>query len=621
MRLQQCLHETNTSHLRAISAYRKINTGENPTQAQLISVLKKELTQESKCKALIEMMNGSESEIVQQIRDAGGSHNAAELEKSWGCDDPDVAKRWFWHEKVSSGLARLRLAGILFLVYKETESEKHYVLPEEFHDWFSLPPLIEKTKGYAPYTYFAAELNLLSDIFHVLQYFEQFRVRVLRNGNLPKRHKNILIKRLNELAPSEHPRDLHYIEFIFELLTAAEFLNLRRGILIVSVSMKTWFARTPAEQIQDIFRIWMSSDKQFDIEAICGNTIESAGLRHPVKRVKLAFIELVKRLPRRWIKLSDISEYFYRYRPFFFRTDHSEGLWRLTDRDTGELISGDKTWDCLEIRILNFLIGNILVWMGLIALGIDKNSKADGCYLTPLGNLVLCGDSNSVEHEIEPPLNKLIIQADFEILAPAAIVLSVRDYLEKVAEFVCGGYIQRYRLTRDSIAKAMESGLEAGEIMNFLEKASEGNLPGNIRASLSDWMDEFGQIDFSKRILLSTRDEYLMLEIMSRPAISKFIEKQIGPSAALIRELDADSLVSEIKRAGYLPRVTINKKTNANLASISLNLDSSSADFLALALKEWMKNSEYALSNKEEFLANKLIEQLNIILEQDKLEP
>ncbi|MCD4653958.1 helicase-associated domain-containing protein, partial [bacterium] len=575
MQLHNCLLETSTSHLRAIAAYRKIYTGENPSRAQVISVLMKALLIKDGFTEEIILMTDSEHEIVHQIRDVGGVLNSVDLEKSWGSDDHEVARRWFWHEKVSRGLARLRLAGILFLIRDPDDSGHVYALPNEYLQWFNVLSLNVEDPDYAPYTYFSAEFNLLSDIFHLLQYFELFRVRALRNGKLPKRHKKLLLQRMEDLAPAENRRDIVYIDLIFRLVDAFGFLNVNRGVFLVSPRSKTWFERSQLDQVKDLFQKWMNMDDHVDIETISETVVESAGLRHPMVCVKRAVVDVLKKLPEQWVTLEDISIYFQKNRSFFYRPDHSVGLWRLTDKETRKPIAADMIWNYIEKRIIKFIITKILGSMGLIDVGLDKDKAVEGVFVTPIGRAVLLGDKSYREDLNHSPLNRLIIQSDFEIIAPTGIVLSVRDRLEKVAEFICGGHMQRYRLSRNSIARAMETGMKADEIIKFLESASREDLPGNVRTSLSDWTNDFGKIRFNRRMLVTTEDKYLMQEILSRPATKRLIEKQIGPAAALVADNDIEPLIIEMKRAGYLPKINEKIDKKESLASISLDLDPS----------------------------------------------
>jgi len=615
MQLNQCLLESSTSLLRAVASYGGVDTGDTPSRADVIARLMTDFRSRDRFQRMLGRLSSWEHEIVYQVRDAGGALDAKELEKSWGGDDSDLDRRWFWHETVTRGLARLRLSGLLFRIRDPEGSGQVFAFPEEYREWIQEPPVRLQSEDYAPYKYASVEFAILSDIYHFIQYLDEFRVRPLRNGRLPKRHQRLIIRRLEELTPVPYPRDLTYIGLLHDLSGALGFILERKGLIGGSRSLDAWVQRTQPEQIHDVFTAWLDLDDQIDLQTICGMSVESAGLRHPPRRVKRAVVRAVEHLPDHWVTLADISRHFQRYRPFFYRPDHSPGLWRLINRETREPVPAPAIWNCLEHRVLRFILAGPMGWMGLLGIGLDAGGEPEGVYLTALGRAVLSGRPDDVTGAVETsPLNRIIVQPDFEILAPSAMVLSVRDTLEKIAERISGGHMQHYRLTRDSVARAMESGMQAGDIIRFLETVSRDGLPGNVRTSVCDWIEEFGRIELQPQIVLTTRDEYLMQEILARPAIGRFIRNQVGPAAAVVDDADVESLSAELKRMGYLPKIHSRTNGSATLASFSLEVDLRSLELLYSIMTEQREDRPADLSREDASVFDDLLRRLGDLL-------
>lgn len=616
MQLNQCLLESNTSLLRAVASYISVDTGGNPSRAEVIACLMQHLPDRERFQALFGRLSSWEHEIVYQVRDAGGGIDAADLEKAWGNDDTELDRRWFWHETVARGLARLRLSGILFLVRAENDSGKEYILPGQYHDWVPDPPLRIQSTDYAPYKYASVDFAILSDMYHFMQYLDEFRVRPLRNGRLPKRHLRQIIKRLDDLTPVPYPRDMAYVELLQSLANAMGFILIRKGLISARRTMDVWLERSQPQQVYDLYTAWLNMDDQIDLKTICGMTVESAGLRHPPRRVKRAVVGVIARLPDHWVTITDISRHFQRHRPFFYRPDHSPGLWRLVNPATREPVPAPTIWNCLEYRVLRFILSGALGSLGLLSVGVDDRNEIESIYLTNLGRAILEGRPETVVAQApEPsPLNKVIVQPDFDILAPAAMVLSIRDTLDRIAERVSGGHMQRYRLTRDSVARAMESGMQPGDIVRFLESTSRDTLPGNVRTSVCDWIEEFGKIELQPHILLTTRDEYLMQEILARPAVGRFIRRQVGPSTAVVDAMDVESLAAELKRMGYLPKIHESSNESGEVASFSLEIDLKSLELLYSMVTTMIENPLEQMSKDDITVLDNLIRRLGDLL-------
>lgn len=610
MQLKQCLMEVNTSLLNAIASYRRFDVGDAVDRGQLIISLGKRLGDRQSFQATVNKLTSWEHEIIYQLCEAGGQINRRQMQATWGNDDHELDKRWFWHEHVSRGLSRLRLAGILFLTRVPGASEPVYTFPVEYQSQFLSPPFIISHGEYAPYSYYDFDTTILSDIYQMSLYFEQFRVRSLRNGSLPKRNKSILLDRLEDITPAIAPRTPGYLELIFQILLKLGFVTQIKGQIRSTEPMKDWLKLSPYNQIRSLFDSWMEMDDQVDLESICQTKIVSAGLRHPVSHVKRSVIELLKDLPEQWISMDDLSKYFQHNRPFFFRPDHSPGIWRLIDDSNNESIQARGIWNRLEHRILQYMIEQCLAAFGLVSVGLDSAGNIEGFHITQTGKALLHRNPAILGGIPGKPLNEIIIQPDFAVMAPSSLVLSVRDRLQTVAEFVQGGHMQTYRLTRNSIAHALESGMVSGEILHFLESVARDGLPPNVRMSVSDWIEEFGKIEFSHQVVMRTDDEFLMQEILSRPVTNKLIQEQLGSTAAVVDQDNVETIIAEMKRIGYLPRFAGQTNGTGNMVPISLTLAVEDVEFLRSLLMEKMKDECEVIDNNEEIRMLKIVESL-----------
>lgn len=611
MQLDQCLFESGTSHLRAVAAFRNIEFSFNPSRAEVIAVLMKRLSGIASDDEVFGSLNEWEKEILFQVSEAGGMIAAGDLEKSWGSDDPEVDRRWFWHKAVSRGLARLRLAGFIFCIRHPDSGEQAYVLPEEFNHLLSMKPIEQIESAYAPFEYVSIGTSILSDIYHMLQYIEEYRVRPLRSGKLAKRHKPIIIDKFDQLTPLDRVRDESYIDLLFSLITELGFIVQRKNGLMVSRRVDDWLSRSRYEQIENLYSVWLDQEEPDDKTVLADLIVHSAGLRHPWRRVKRVLINFMRILPDGWVSFDRIVSLLQIQRPHFYRSRHAHGLWQLTERATRASIPSEKIWDNLERRVLIYLLTGPLTWMGLVDLGKDQEGRWEGFVISPIGRAVINGDSGRMPDdtgETSTPLNRIIIQSDFDVLAPAGIVLSVRNRLERIAQLVSGGHVQRYHISRETIAAALESGLTSGDIIQFLETNSSAPLPQNVRTSILDWIGEFGKIEIREGMAVLAEDEYILQNILSHPATGRLVGDRIGPRAAWLDGCNCEELVNELKRIGYLPRVR--KLRTGGVASISLLLDTADAEYLFALLNDRLEQLHETSDRKSASRLEMLLERL-----------
>ncbi|MBN1879542.1 helicase-associated domain-containing protein [bacterium] len=615
MQLEQCLLESGTSHLRAIAAYRKIEFHPNPSRAEVLSVLRDRLSGLTRDDKEFCGLNAWEREILNQVSDAGGVIPASDLEKSWGSDDPEVDRRWFWHKTVSRGLARLRLAGFLYCVRDPGADEPVYAFPDEYRSILAMERIAVSNSDYAPYQYCTTGYAILTDMYHLLQYIEEYRVRSLRTGKLAKRHKPLIAAKLDRLTPVCRTRDEAYIDLLYSLATGMGFIIQRKSGLAVDRCVSEWFSRSQFLQMKDLFEIWLENEEPDDAIVLSGVLVKSAGLRHPWRRVKRAVLGLVEILPDNWVTIDEVAMLMQSNRPHFYRSDYAEGLWQLIDRISRVPVQPGEIWDHLEKSVIRYLMTEPLAWLGLLETGLDRNGHWEGVIVSRIGRCLLSGSCGQLEDQtsdVQTPLNKLIVQADFDVLAPAGMVLAVRDRLEKIADFVAGGHLQRYRISRSSVATALETGLTADDIIEFLETASSSGLPQNVKRSLQDWIDEFGKIEIRSGIVMTTEDEYILHEVMTQPSTARLIGDRIGPQASWIEKECCSALVNELKRIGYMPRLLTG--TDGELASISLKLDSEEAEYLFTLLNDKLQSVPGITGPNEKRKIQRLLERIGCAL-------
>jgi Helicase conserved C-terminal domain len=132
-----------------------------------------------------------------------------------------------------------------------------------------------------------------------------------------------------------------------------------------------------------------------------------------------------------------------------------------------------------------------LVALGLVERGkVRRGKSADHAFrLTPHGRAVFGAP------DVAPPPDPvearfLLIQPNFDVIAyldqanaPTAAMLGRLA----ASDAVCSGPVQTFRITQTSVYQAQEGGLSQSQIVEFLRRHSQCELPANVLHAISDW--------------------------------------------------------------------------------------------------------------------------------------
>jgi hypothetical protein len=184
---------------------------------------------------------------------------------------------------------------------------------------------------------------------------------------------------------------------------------------------------------------------------------------------------------------------------------------------------------------------------GAITIGGDPVS----IHLTPFGKSILDpAESYSPAYE-----NDLIIQADFSVIAPKEMELGERWQLERIADLAAQDSVYRYKLTRDSVQRALESGMEKEQLLEYLRVHSRQPLPQSVEYTLQNWMDRYGRLQFMPAFLLISQDDDLMDEVQHLPAVAANLIRQISPNVWAVRRDGYEDMLNALVKAGYMPKI------------------------------------------------------------------
>ncbi|MCG7268040.1 helicase-associated domain-containing protein [Corynebacterium sp. ACRQJ] len=140
--------------------------------------------------------------------------------------------------------------------------------------------------------------------------------------------------------------------------------------------------------------------------------------------------------------------------------------------------------------------------------------------------------------EILPaPVEQLIVQADHTIMAPGLLRPADQAMLAKFSDQESGGMASVWRMSKESVERALRAGLGAAEIEEFLEARALGgaeNVPQALRYMLHDAERSLSQATAGvAQMYLSVTEPEALDRILALPDIDGLRLRKIAPTVAV----------------------------------------------------------------------------------------
>jgi hypothetical protein len=185
-----------------------------------------------------------------------------------------------------------------------------------------------------------------------------------------------------------------------------------------------------------------------------------------------------------------------------------------------------------------------------------------------------------------------IIQPDGEILVPPQTRLTVRWFLEEIAERITADRMFVYRLTRKSCSKAFENGRSEQMVRQLLEQGSGACLPEPVAEAIAGWFRYFGRVRIVEdAVLLRADSAETAGRLLEDEELSSYISERIGERdfladpgklGALKKRLEFLGYAALVSRAGSMAGAQAGSfPADGSLAGVSLSGDALSVSLPA----------------------------------------
>jgi len=235
--------------------------------------------------------------------------------------------------------------------------------------------------------------------------------------------------------------------------------------------------------------------------------------------------------------------------------------WIMMNSPEGSVVSVDKLLEemdtlstnhsshGLSLRVQRNLV-QMMEYLG--GLEVAQSRGETVIRVTPLGR-ALFGLEKWPEEVFD---TYIYVQSNFEILVPCTIEPRILWAIDTFAQNTKVDQMMVYKLTKNSVYKAMLHGYTPEMIQHFLARHSKTPLPQNVMYSISHWGTSYGRIEFEDVILLKCDSDELADELMMSPKIKVYLKKKVGPCYLVVDRESYESLIAALSEEGYMPKVS-----------------------------------------------------------------
>lgn len=157
--------------------------------------------------------------------------------------------------------------------------------------------------------------------------------------------------------------------------------------------------------------------------------------------------------------------------------------------------------------------------------------------------------------DLLPPWSESwVVQPDRSIVAPPNLHPAAILDLWRVAELESNQGAAIFRLTRETVASALNRGMTPKQITALLAARSKSPLPATVEQIIGDQGKRYGRIQVGRAsAYIQTQNPADLDEVIGNRKLREYPWKKVSPCVAIVEGEEAARVLEGLRRAGYLP--------------------------------------------------------------------
>lgn len=324
------------------------------------------------------------------------------------------------------------------------------------------------------------------------------------------------------------------------------------------------FLDSPRDQaLAGLADAWRKSVRWNDLSAVAGLTHATSPWPNDPHGTRAAVLSIFRSIPtEQWWDLGSFIEAVKERQPGFQRTAGDFDSWYLQDAQSGAFLRGFEHWDDVEARLLAYLVGGPLHWLGGADLG------QDAPHAPPTSFRLTAGMAAVLDPTARPLIESVEgqgkISADGLLTIPRSASRTLRYQLARFCIWQgLEGDNYQFRLNANALESALSQGLQIGHVQALLAQLSGQALPLNLQQALDRYVRSGPDAVSRKMILVEVHHHAAVDLLRKNPKISRWLDHPVGDLEFLVKQENLQRLIREAIRLGVLISVADDSRSGS----------------------------------------------------------
>jgi hypothetical protein len=179
---------------------------------------------------------------------------------------------------------------------------------------------------------------------------------------------------------------------------------------------------------------------------------------------------------------------------------------------------------------------------------------ARGALSSPGRALLHGGDAEAEMHASLPePVDHVLVQADLTVVAPGPLTPELLEQVTLVADIESAGAASMYRISEDSIRRALDVGMTAAELHSLFATRSRTPVPQSLSYLIDDVARRHGRLRAGVAAsFVRCEDPTLLAEVLASPVAAALALRALAPTVA-VSQAPLREVLGELRAAGFAP--------------------------------------------------------------------
>ena len=180
-----------------------------------------------------------------------------------------------------------------------------------------------------------------------------------------------------------------------------------------------------------------------------------------------------------------------------------------------------------------------------------------GALATPM-RLLLAGDSEdrvvaAMAKVLPAPIDHFLLQADLTVTVPGPLERELAEQLAAVATVESAGAAMVYRISEQSIRRALDTGRTAAELHTLFTRHSKTPVPQGLTYLIDDVARRHGQLRVGMAAsFVRCEDPALLAQAVASPAVERLDVRILAPTVA-VSQAPIGDVLNALRAAGFAP--------------------------------------------------------------------